>query len=78
MSENKILQDLRYLNTMNDFAKVSSFVTETFGIIEHNKTIEYPNEVKVMIYKEEDSIIVAATQKEKQIFGANWQLVKKE
>ena len=40
--------------------------------------LEYPNDVKVHLQKHGDLIIVAATQKDKQIFGTCWEPPEEE
>ena len=77
-TDGKILVDLKKLSSFKKYDEILNFISTTFGEFDTKKEIEYPNDIKVMLQKHGDLIIVAATQKDKQIFGTAWEPVKEE
>ena len=75
-TDGKILVDLKKLGSLTDYDEISNFISTTFGEIDTPKELEYPNDIKVHLQKYGDLIIVAATQKDKQIFGTCWEPAK--
>ena len=71
--DDKILVDLKRLDSLEKYDEILDFITSTFGEIGTGKELEYPNDIKVHLQKHGDLIIVAATQKDKQIFGTAWE-----
>ena len=74
--DDKILVDLQKLRNLNDYNEVTEMVDEIFGDFEENKIFEYPNNIKVLIQKEENIIKIGALQNDKEIFGQGWRFVK--
>ncbi|MBR1373681.1 hypothetical protein IJ750_06200 [bacterium] len=68
----KILVDLHRLESITEYYDVLDFVDKTFGIIEDQKIMDYPNNVKVIVQKKENQIMVGALKGEEQIFGQAW------
>ena len=77
-TDGKILVDLKKLSSLNKYSEILNFINDTFGEIGTGKELEYPNDIKVMLQKYGELIIVAATQKDKQIFGSCWEPAKEE
>ena len=77
-TDGKILVDLKKLGSLKKYDEILNFITSTFGEIGARKEIEYPNDVKLILQKDGDLIIVAATQNDKQIFGTCWEPADKE
>lgn len=78
MADGKVLVDLKKLSSLNKYSEILNFINDTFGEIGTGKELEYPNDIKVMLQKYGELIIVAATQKDKQIFGSCWEPAKEE
>ena len=77
-TDGKVLVDLKKLGSLTDYDEILNFISTTFGDIGSGKELEYPNDIKVHLQKYGDLIIVAATQKDKQIFGTCWEPAKEE
>ena len=77
-TDGKVLVDLKKLGSLKKYDEILEFITSTFGEIDSEKELEYPNDIKVHLQKYGDLIIVAATQKDKQIFGTCWEPAKEE
>ena len=77
-TDGKVLVDLKKLESLKKYNEILDYITTTFGEIGTGKELEYPNDIKVHLQKHGDLIIVAATQKDKQIFGTCWEPVKEE
>lgn len=78
MTDGKILVELKKLSSLKKYDEILSFISTTFGEIGSGKKLEYPNDIKVILQKRGELIIVAATQKDKQIFGTCWEPAKEE
>ena len=74
--DDKILVELQQLKNLTEYDDVLDFVNKRIGSIKENtnKTYEYPNEIKVIVITEPNSIKVAAIQNNKQIFGRQWRI----
>ena len=77
-TDGKVLVDLKKLGSLKKYDEILNFISTTFGDIGTVKELEYPNDVKVHLQKHGDLIIVAATQKDKQIFGTAWEPPEEE
>ena len=73
-SEEKILVDLKYYDKLCNFCDIENYTSELFGDVHGSKTFEYPNDIKVLINRSDNMIIVHATQKNERIFGKYWEL----
>ena len=73
--DDKILVDLQRLKNIKEYREVDEFVTKVFGEVRDQKFIDYPNDIKVIIMKQENKIAVGALQGVRQIFGLSWKLV---
>ena len=76
VTDGKILVDLKKLDALEDYNEIVQFITSNFGDFEKDKEVNFPNEVKLLLHKEEDMMLAFATQKGKRIFGKCWSLVK--
>ena len=76
--DGKIFVDLKKLGNLTELDEVKDFVEKTFNAYEAEQIIDYPNDVKVCIVKEDERIMVGALQKDEQIFGKSWRYVKEE
>ena len=76
VTDGKILVDLKKLDALEDYNEIVQFITSNFGDFEKDKEVNFPNEVKLLLHKEEDMMLAFATQKRKRIFGKCWSLVK--
>ena len=76
--DDKILVDLHKLESITEYYDVLDFVDKTFGEIEDQKIMDYPNEVKVIVQKKENEILVGALKGQEQIFGQSWIFTPKE
>ena len=73
--DDKVLVDLQRLKVMKEYDEVKEYVDRVFGTFEgEQKSIDYPNDVKVILVQQENSICVAALKKNEQIFGLRWTL----
>ena len=70
--DDKILVDLHRLESITEYYDVLDFVDKTFGVIESQKVMDYPNDVKVIVQKKENEILVGALKGNEQIFGQSW------
>ena len=77
-TDGKILVDLKKLSSLEKYDEILNFISTTFGEIGTGKELEYPNDIKLMLQKYGELIIVAATQNGKQIFGTAWEPAKEE
>ncbi|MBR1776849.1 hypothetical protein IJ750_07250 [bacterium] len=76
--DDKILVDLHRLESIKEYYDVLDYVDRTFGVIEDQKVLDYPNDVKVIVQKEKNKIMVGAIKGEEQIFGQAWVFTPKE
>ena len=76
--DDKILVDLHKLKGMKEYYDVLDYLDKTFGEFEGQKTMDYPNEVKVIMQKQENFVLVAALKGEEQIFGQSWKFTPKK
>lgn len=76
--DDKVLIEIEQLKKLKEYDEVVNFVNLHFGIDTEPQEYEYPNNVKVAVVREENSILVAAKQNETQIFGLKWVLESDE
>ena len=77
-TDDKILVDLKKLDSLEYYDEILQFITNTFGEVNGDKELEFPNEVKLLLHKEEDMVFAYASQKEKRIYGKCWHKPKEE
>lgn len=70
--DDKILVDLHKLEQLKKYSEIANFVETNFGTVNERRTFEYPNDIKVLVIKEEKAILVYASQGEKRLFGKCW------
>lgn len=77
-TDGKILVDLKKLSSLNDYNEILDFINTTFGEFDTDKELSFPNDIKVLLHKEEKMILVYASQKGERIFGTSWEPVEEE
>ena len=72
----KVLSDLQRLGSINEYEEALQCVLRDFANIQigEEKQMDFPDEVKVLVKREKNLIMVGAIQNEKQIFGKYWGL----
>ena len=78
MCDEKILVDLQRFQNLVEYDEVKELVDKVFGTFENSKIFEYPNNIKVIIQKEENVIKIGALQNNKEIFGKGWRYLEDE
>ncbi len=77
-ADGKIFVDLQRFKSIHDIDEVNEYIEKTFGQFENQKAFHYPNDVLVFISKSEENVEVIAMQKDKQIYGNRWFVIKDE
>jgi len=70
--DDKILVDLNRLNSMDDIFEIDKYLTNVFGEVSGQKVFKYPNNIQVIVAKENNTILVGAVQQGKEIFKIGW------
>ena len=76
--DDKILVDLKKLDSLKMYDEILNFITTNFGVIGAGQDIDFPNNIKLMLRMEEDTIVALAIQNNKRIFGKCWERPKEE
>ena len=73
-SDTRVVSDLQRLGSIEEYDIALQSVLRDFGEIQlgEEKQLDFPDEIKVLVKREENMIIVGAIQNEKQIFGKYW------
>lgn len=76
--DDKILNDLEHLNTFEMYNDIVDYIHKTFGEFDDRKHLEYPNEIEIDLIKNNEMILIYATQRGEKIFGTCWTPAEKE
>lgn len=74
----KILVDLQRLKSIKMYDDILDYIQHTFGDIDNEKHLDYPNDIKVDLYKNDEMVLVYASQKGEKIFGTCWEPIRTE
>ena len=75
--DDKILVDLKRLDSLEDYDEIVNFVDNLFGKseIDGTKWYDYPNNIEVVVERKEKFVAVGALKNDKQFFGRQWRLI---
>ena len=76
--DDKILVDLHRLEGLKEYDEILTFINKTFGEVSGSKHLDYPNDIKVDLYNENNMLVVYASQKGERIYGRYWQITEED